>query len=540
VAGNSGVFNVSLKHLDGTNFESGVGLAGAGTNPNQNEVIIRFMMRPTCNFTSGRRLRIKTFGESLCGGDAFGNGEVIKSSSLAVDGVTVPYSVSFSSSISPNNTFNGCSDSKTLSVDLNIVGGPTTLKDTLYVTLDKGLTYNGNLVCTSIECPSLAGTRIENGNQLVLFTYPAGLSDEMINFNFSIATDASNQCGTIGYELSSQAEIAGLFCSATGSNCPITLVETGTNAGNVILVNAELEVTFNSLLKTQGAPNQFDYNISVSNNGSIPTDDIISIQFYEYDQANDTIIGAMLGGTDASSILASGGSEQIIGSFATLEEAPDGIVAVIDRKAPENCSCPHPAGMDTNPTAVSTFVLPVELISFKGTEKGCAIELDWSTASEENNSHFILSQSTDGVRFTAFAKVDAAGNSSIRNNYKYTHKNLIDNQVYYRLTQVDFDGTTTHFPIIVLSTDCRAENEVLLFPNPIGVNSGNLTMKFYTEFDKIDIEVIDLLGKVVKRVVKDSNPGFNTVLIDTESLPVGTYLIKERESKITKRFVIME
>ena len=105
---------------------------------------------------------------------------------------------------------------------------------------------------------------------------------------------------------------------------------------------------------------------------------------------------------------------------------------------------------------------------------------------------------------------------------------------------MDLDGTTTHFPIIVVSTDCRTKNEIFLYPNPVDIFEGILNMTFYAELATSEIEVIDLVGKVVRRVVIDTDPGMNTIRLDTKGLPVGTYFVKEKESKHSKRFVIIE
>ena len=151
-----------------------------------------------------------------------------------------------------------------------------------------------------------------------------------------------------------------------------------------------------------------------------------------------------------------------------------------------------------------------------------------------------MAYSLDGIRFTPFEKIDGAGNSFSTKEYKYTHEDLVEPQYYYRLTQVDYDGKTTHFPIIVVSTECRIKNEIYLYPNPVDIHDGILNMTFYAELTTSEIEIIDLVGQVVRRVVIDTDSGINSVRLDTKGLPVGTYLIKEKEGKLTERFVIME
>ena len=540
VAGTSGIFNISLADLDATNFGSGQGLVGAGTDPTKNEIIVRFLMQSNCTFTSGRRLKIQTFGRSFCESVASGNGEIVNSSSLEVNGSTVPYIATFNSSLSPNSTFNGCNDTKTLSVDLNIIGGPTSTSDTLFVTLYEGLEYNGIFNCTSTSCPVFEGTRMENGNQIVLFSYPAGVSDELMSIDFEIGTDDNNLCSNVTYELTSVAESAGLFCSATGTTCPLTTIVTGSTSGIVTLVNAQLEVAFNSLIKTQGTPNQFDFDITVSNVGASTTENPITVSFYEYDIVNDSITGPALGSITTSGVLAGTSSEQLTDNFWTLNEANDGIVAVVNRDTPGNCSCPDAVGMDDNPTATSSFVLPVEISFFRGEANGCTTELTWQSNLEINNAYFRLDHSEDGTNFKPIALIESQGNGNSSQTYNHRHENLLENQNYYRLMQADYNGNAKFLPTILVNADCRNEIDLTVFPNPIGKDSGPLTIKYFSANRDIEIEIIDLYGNIIQRFELQRNSGYNTSEIEVGELPSGTYFIREQEGKMVKRFVILE
>ena len=539
VAGTTSSFNVALADLDVTNFGNGKGLVGAGNDPTKNEVIIRFMMQATCDFTSGRRLRVKTFGESACGDEASGNGEIINSSILPVDGLVTPYVVTFISSLSPDNTFEGCADSKVLSLDMNIVGGPIGTSDSLFVTLYSGIKYNGNLNCTSANCPTFEGTRTENGNEIVLFKYPSGVSDETISINFEIGTDNSNICSDVDFEFSSEAEISGLFCSASGSNCPLTTVETGSGSGTVTLTNPELEIVFNSLYKTEGAPNQFDYDITVNNTSAIPTNGQISIDFYDYDFINDTITGTIIGTAMATAIITGNGTEQITGSFATLNELPNGAVAVIDRSQTENCSCPHPADFDDNPTAMRTFLLPIKLSKFEAEANGCNIDLKWVSESEEDFDYFNLEWSGDGQDFRSIKIVEAIG-GDFTQVYKHQDSDA-SSYNYYRLKMVDLDGSYEYSDVVQARPECENTHEIDIYPNPISPEAGMINVKFYSERHEAQLQIIDMLGRVVKRTSIDVEKDFvNTIEMDISDLPVGNYTMQLVGEKGSKIFTIQE
>jgi hypothetical protein len=68
--------------------------------------------------------------------------------------------------------------------------------------------------------------------------------------------------------------------------------------------------------------------------------------------------------------------------------------------------------------------------------------IKWSTASETNNSHFLLMFSRDGKSWNILGQIYGAGNSNAMNNYKYP-TDLKD--VYFKLYQMDFDGKSKEY-----------------------------------------------------------------------------------------------
>lgn len=86
--------------------------------------------------------------------------------------------------------------------------------------------------------------------------------------------------------------------------------------------------------------------------------------------------------------------------------------------------------------------LPISLLSFRGISQQNQNLIEWTTASEQNNSHFILEQSTNGL-FNETSVINmqhGGGNSSTPLHYSFTVKNPEPTINYYKLTQVDFDG----------------------------------------------------------------------------------------------------
>lgn len=108
------------------------------------------------------------------------------------------------------------------------------------------------------------------------------------------------------------------------------------------------------------------------------------------------------------------------------------------------------------------FALPIELMSFEGSIiNSRSVLLEWSTASEQNNDYFIIERSVDGYNWTKIDKIEAAGNSTVQLNYTTIDNSAPKTIIYYRLSQVDFDGQYETFdPISVDLTDksdCKYE-----------------------------------------------------------------------------------
>jgi hypothetical protein len=87
-----------------------------------------------------------------------------------------------------------------------------------------------------------------------------------------------------------------------------------------------------------------------------------------------------------------------------------------------------------------SVALPVELLYFEGIKYETFNYLKWSTASEQNSSHFHIERSEDGDRWEVIGYRSSAGNSQSVINYSYLDNFIKNITVYYRLVQYDIDG----------------------------------------------------------------------------------------------------
>lgn len=105
-----------------------------------------------------------------------------------------------------------------------------------------------------------------------------------------------------------------------------------------------------------------------------------------------------------------------------------------------------------------TTPLPIELVEFGGRYFNSGIKLYWTTATEINNDYFIIYKSYDGINYFEYIKIPGRGNSNAITNYQHIDYYVCDSLVYYKLAQVDYDGTKVEFDPIAF--ECRPGNPI--------------------------------------------------------------------------------
>ena len=129
----------------------------------------------------------------------------------------------------------------------------------------------------------------------------------------------------------------------------------------------------------------------------------------------------------------------------------------------------NPPGNPIDLTSCTSAALPVELIEFNLTSENGIVTLNWVTASEINNDYFEIQASKDGIKWSVIDKVNGAGNSFEINRYE---KSLLTDAKYFRLRQVDFDGTYT-FSNIIATSGIDKKTFITLSDNLIYIQHSN-------------------------------------------------------------------
>ena len=137
--------------------------------------------------------------------------------------------------------------------------------------------------------------------------------------------------------------------------------------------------------------------------------------------------------------------------------------------------------------------LPVKLLYFHAIPNGETVNLRWATASELNNDHFLIERSKDGLEFFPFKVVQGSGTVNSVSYYSTEDLSPMRGKSYYRLSQIDYDGTQEAFEPIMIKLG-ELESKYRIFPNP-AVDGITIQLGKEPESEMI-IELTDIYSQI--------------------------------------------
>ncbi len=165
--------------------------------------------------------------------------------------------------------------------------------------------------------------------------------------------------------------------------------------------------------------------------------------------------------------------------------------------------------------------LPVELVYVDASIKNEIVKIKWETASEIDNSHFVIEKSTDGRNFREIGTVMGNGTSYQLNNYTFTDDAPAKGINYYRLKQVDFDGRFEYSKVVSVRFG-RGEEQMLLYPT-LAAEEIQLRFPNSTEVEGT-IQFFDQVGHLAKTLAFESD--IFELQIPISELASGHYFVK--------------
>ncbi len=194
---------------------------------------------------------------------------------------------------------------------------------------------------------------------------------------------------------------------------------------------------------------------------------------------------------------------------------------------------------------VSGGEIPVELTSFNAKLDEKEVRLSWQTSTETNNSGFFVQRKVSDV-WENLNFVQGYGTTTETHNYNY-----IDNlselnytgKIYYRLKQVDYDGSTEYSPTAEVNYEPKPNDFELAqnYPNPFNPAT---SIKFsLPEGAQVKLTVYDLLGNEVKTLIDEYKPaGTYSVKFNGAELTSGIYIYRLQAGEFvsTKRMALIK
>ena len=236
---------------------------------------------------------------------------------------------------------------------------------------------------------------------------------------------------------------------------------------------------------------------------------------------NVRIVGCVFGGNGAVRKLANNCASTLVTTVCSQQQQPAG--------------CPGPiAGTNANERACDVLVgtcapLPVELILFSATAKARqGVALHWETASEKNSQSFIVERSIDGKAFRDLRTVAAAGSSLVRITYDFMDEQPLPGTNYYRLRQVDLDGTATYSPVRNAKWGAASGEELAVYP---GRSAQEWVVSTALPAETLmpgpaAVQVFDALGRLQNVPCPADAIQAGHWALDLRSLPTGVYIVR--------------
>ncbi|WBA42295.1 cadherin-like domain-containing protein [Hymenobacter canadensis] len=193
------------------------------------------------------------------------------------------------------------------------------------------------------------------------------------------------------------------------------------------------------------------------------------------------------------------------------------------------------SGAGSNNTAtysmpIDNRPLPVTLVSFQAkVVRAVDVQLNWRTASELNNSHFEVQRSTDSRVFEQVARVNGQGTTASASSYSYTDAGAGKQGtklLYYRLRQVDRDGTEAYSPVQTVRFEGKAEPAgISLYPNPATPTQATQLDLSLLPAGTYEVRVLDNVGRAVLTLTMT---GGDIKPLELHNAAKGTYIVLVR------------
>ena len=181
------------------------------------------------------------------------------------------------------------------------------------------------------------------------------------------------------------------------------------------------------------------------------------------------------------------------------------------------------AGFD-NFTVDEVPAMPVTLTAFTAEAATSGVTLAWDVATQRDNDFFAVEHSRNGTDFSEVTRVQGEGTTEVARSYSYTFRTDDAGAHYFRLRQMDYDGTANLSDVVLVELDVVAESLQVR-------NAGVAGYVQVTSATPGEIAIVSMTGEVVARHLMQST----SATLNISTLPRGIYLVTD--GQVSRRIV---
>jgi hypothetical protein len=170
-------------------------------------------------------------------------------------------------------------------------------------------------------------------------------------------------------------------------------------------------------------------------------------------------------------------------------------------------------------------IVPVEFASFSASVTGNSVLLNWSTATETNNKGFEV-QRKENNSWVVIGFVEGSGTTSETKTYSFTERNVAKGISFYRIRQVDFDGSFKYSNLVEVNVNVPTEFSLSQnYPNPFNPTT---VIRYTIPTDgNVRLDIFNVNGELVKTLVNENKSvGEYQVSFNAAGLASGVYIYK--------------
>lgn len=175
---------------------------------------------------------------------------------------------------------------------------------------------------------------------------------------------------------------------------------------------------------------------------------------------------------------------------------------------------------------ISLGPLSVNWLGIEAVQKDNDVIIEWQTASETDNDHFVVERSADGGAFEAIGEVPASKVPQKTNAYSFKDLLASGEDLAYRVKAVNKDRIGFYSKVSTLHYHPDPDRIISIFPQP-AAELANIAVWSSSSKSSI-LRLINTSGHLVKEEIVNLDYGYNEIQLGLNQLPKGYFSLKSR------------